>query len=264
MRVLVTGGPAISAATRWWSFWGRASGACGRQFLERESGRAGPRAGVDQWAVRRGGMRYPRHDALSAAARDFKPEAVIHFAGSRPWESRCGCRSSIRRQCERDTVAVAGDGGGAVQADHLFSSATVYGIPDYLPMTRITRPGPRASMARQADGRTGIVELEPCGPRGRRRCCFRYFNPVGAHVSGRIGEDPQGVPENLMPYLAQVATGERESCASLVTIIRRPTGQGCGITSTSPTLRGRMSRRWNGRHCRGAMCTTSAPGAAIP
>jgi UDP-glucose 4-epimerase len=38
---------------------------------------------------------------------------------------------------------------------------------------------------------------------------LRYFNPVGAHPSGRIGEDPQGVPDNLMPYLAQVATGQR-------------------------------------------------------
>ena len=39
---------------------------------------------------------------------------------------------------------------------------------------------------------------------------LRYFNPVGAHESGRIGEDPQGIPNNLMPFIAQVAVGRRE------------------------------------------------------
>ena len=39
---------------------------------------------------------------------------------------------------------------------------------------------------------------------------LRYFNPVGAHPSGMIGEDPQGIPNNLMPYIAQVAVGRRE------------------------------------------------------
>lgn len=39
---------------------------------------------------------------------------------------------------------------------------------------------------------------------------LRYFNPIGAHESGRIGEDPQGIPNNLMPYIAQVAVGRRD------------------------------------------------------
>ncbi|VTO28758.1 UDP-galactose-4-epimerase [Klebsiella pneumoniae] len=42
---------------------------------------------------------------------------------------------------------------------------------------------------------------------------LRYFNPVGAHPSGDMGEDPQGIPNNLMPYIAQVAVGRRESLA---------------------------------------------------
>ena len=42
-----------------------------------------------------------------------------------------------------------------------------------------------------------------------RHTSLRYFNPVGAHASGRIGEDPRGVPNNLMPYVAQVAVGRR-------------------------------------------------------
>ena len=48
---------------------------------------------------------------------------------------------------------------------------------------------------------------------GEERCAIllRYFNPVGAHASGRMGEDPRGVPENLMPFLAQVAAGRRDA-----------------------------------------------------
>ena len=48
----------------------------------------------------------------------------------------------------------------------------------------------------------------------RQRAGLRYFNPVGAHPSGRIGEDPSGIPNNLMPYVAQVAVGRRERLAA--------------------------------------------------
>lgn len=61
---------------------------------------------------------------------------------------------------------------------------------------------------------------------------LRYFNPVGAHPSGDMGEDPQGIPNNLMPYIAQVAVGRRDSLAILVTIIRPKTALACAITST--------------------------------
>ena len=55
-----------------------------------------------------------------------------------------------------------------------------------------------------------------------RISCLRYFNPVGAHESGLIGENPSGVPNNLMPYIAQVATGERTVLkTSLVAITLR-------------------------------------------
>lgn len=61
---------------------------------------------------------------------------------------------------------------------------------------------------------------------------LRYFNPVGAHPSGDMGEDPQGIPNNLMPYIARVAVGRRDSLAILVTIIRPKTVLACAITST--------------------------------
>ena len=67
---------------------------------------------------------------------------------------------------------------------------------------------------------------------------LRYFNPVGAHESGLIGEDPVGVPNNLMPFVAQVAVGTAaEAHASTATTIRRPTEPACATTSTWSTWR---------------------------
>ena len=91
------------------------------------------------------------------------------------------------------------------------SSATVYGDPAVIPITeecpkgRCTNPyGQTKSMLeqvmmdmRQADAEWNVVLL-------------RYFNPIGAHPSGRIGENPNGIPNNLMPYITQVAVGLRE------------------------------------------------------
>ena len=89
------------------------------------------------------------------------------------------------------------------------SSATVYGSPDTLPITedaplRVTNPYGQTKLM----GEEILRELGRCDP-AWRFACLRYFNPVGAHPSGLIGEDPQGIPNNLMPYVAQVAVGQR-------------------------------------------------------
>ena len=89
------------------------------------------------------------------------------------------------------------------------SSATVYGSPDTLPITedaplRVTNPYGQTKLM----GEEILRELWRCDPTWRF-ACLRYFNPVGAHPSGLIGEDPQGIPNNLMPYVAQVAVGQR-------------------------------------------------------
>lgn len=89
------------------------------------------------------------------------------------------------------------------------SSATVYGSPDTLPITedaplRVTNPYGQTKLM----GEEILRELGRCDPTWRF-ACLRYFNPVGAHPSGLIGEDPQGIPNNLMPYVAQVAVGQR-------------------------------------------------------
>jgi UDP-glucose 4-epimerase len=90
------------------------------------------------------------------------------------------------------------------------SSATVYGKPEALPITedaplRVTNPYGQTKLI----GEELLRELERCDP-SWRIAYLRYFNPVGAHQSGLIGEDPRGVPNNLMPYVAQVAIGKRQ------------------------------------------------------
>ncbi len=92
------------------------------------------------------------------------------------------------------------------------SSATVYGEPEFIPITEscpkhdATNPyGWTKSMLEQilSDLYTGDNEWNIV--------LLRYFNPIGAHESGRIGEDPKGIPNNLLPYVAQVAVGKLES-----------------------------------------------------
>ncbi len=89
------------------------------------------------------------------------------------------------------------------------SSATVYGDPASLPLTEAaalsaTNPYGQTKLI----GETILRDLGAADPNWQT-ACLRYFNPVGAHASGRIGEDPRGTPNNLMPYVAQVAVGRR-------------------------------------------------------
>lgn len=91
------------------------------------------------------------------------------------------------------------------------SSATVYGSPEVMPITedcpkgQCTNPyGWTKSMMEQI-----MTDLQKADPEWNV-ILLRYFNPVGAHKSGRIGEDPKGIPNNLMPYIMQVAVGKLE------------------------------------------------------
>jgi UDP-glucose 4-epimerase len=90
------------------------------------------------------------------------------------------------------------------------SSATVYGDPKHLP---ISEDEPLS--ATNPYGRTKLVIEDMlrdtfAGDPSWRIAILRYFNPIGAHESGLIGEDPQGIPSNLLPFIAQVAVGRRD------------------------------------------------------
>ncbi|RTL29691.1 MAG: UDP-glucose 4-epimerase GalE [Burkholderiales bacterium] len=138
-------------------------------------------------------------------------KAVVHFAAlkavgesiERPldyFENNLGGLLSVCQAMKRHGVH-----------DLVFSSsATVYGKPDQLPITedaalRVTNPYGQTKLL----GEEMLRELERCDPQWHV-AYLRYFNPVGAHESGLIGEDPRGVPNNLMPYVAQVAVGKRQ------------------------------------------------------
>lgn len=148
--------------------------------------------------------------ALDGVFAAFKPEAVIHFAGlkavgesvaepARYYDVNVGGTAVLLGAMER-----AGCNGIVFS-----SSATVYGEPQYLPYdeahpTRPVNPYGRTKLAAEE-----LLRDWSEASAGRHAIALRYFNPVGADASGEIGEDPRGVPNNLMPYVAQVAIGRR-------------------------------------------------------
>jgi UDP-glucose 4-epimerase len=106
------------------------------------------------------------------------------------------------------------------------SSATVYGSPQYLPLdelhpTSATNPYGRSKLQIEEI----LADVAVSDP-AMRLCCLRYFNPVGAHPSGLIGEDPRGIPNNLMPYVAKVAAGELPSLGVFGNDYDTPDGTG--------------------------------------
>lgn len=159
-------------------------------------------------------------DMLDAEAMDQifaaeKVDAVIHFAGlkavgescAKPWEyyhnnivGTLNVLASIKKYGVKQFV--------------FSSSATVYGDSKVVPVredfpTSATNPYGQTKLMQEVM-LTDISKAEP----DMAITLLRYFNPVGAHESGLIGEDPQGIPNNLVPYIAQVAIGKRE-CLSV-------------------------------------------------
>jgi UDP-glucose 4-epimerase len=90
------------------------------------------------------------------------------------------------------------------------STATVYGEPDQFPITEGFPTNPLHPYAQSKLAVEWLLQALEASDPGWRISRLRYFNPVGAHPSGRIGEDPQGIPNNLFPFITQVASGQRE------------------------------------------------------
>ncbi len=149
-------------------------------------------------------------DLLRGTLTSYNISAVIHFAGLK----------AVGESIERPTDYYANNIQGTisllqamqwaqVRALVFSSSATVYGDPQYLPLdeghpTCATNPYGRSKLHIE-EMLNDVAAADP----NWRIACLRYFNPVGAHESGLIGEHPNGVPNNLMPYIAQVAAGQR-------------------------------------------------------
>jgi UDP-glucose 4-epimerase len=154
-------------------------------------------------------------------------EAVLHFAGLK----------AVGESVEKPVDYYANNVGGTVsllEAMHeagtrslVFSgSATVYGDPNYLPLDEA-----HPLCATNPYGRTKLHieemlrDLSVSDPLWRI-VCLRYFNPVGAHESGLIGEKPVGIPNNLMPYIARVAVGELKELSVFGNDYPTPDGTG--------------------------------------
>lgn len=152
------------------------------------------------------------YNAMNDIFAKEKPYAVIHFAGmkavgesvSKPmeyYENNIGgtltlCKAMRENGCKNMIFS---------------SSATVYGDPAFIPITEecpkgvCTNPyGWTKHMLEQI-----LTDIQTSDPEWNV-ILLRYFNPIGAHKSGLIGEDPKGIPNNLLPYVAQVAIGKLE------------------------------------------------------
>lgn len=153
--------------------------------------------------------------------------AVIHFAGLK----------AVGESVEQPLAYYDNNVGGTMRlleamARHsvkrivFSSSATVYGEPQVLPI-----PESHPLAPANPYGRTKLMIeqlLADCAAADRafRYAALRYFNPTGAHPSGRIGEDPNGIPNNLFPYISQVAVGRRPALRVWGTDYATPDGTG--------------------------------------
>jgi UDP-glucose 4-epimerase len=148
--------------------------------------------------------------ALSELCRQQNITAVIHFAGlksvsesvSKPLDyfdnNVCGSVTLLRVLQQEGVRQLV-----------FSSSATVYGEPNTVPVTEdaptsATNPYGRSKLIVE-QMLSDLIQADPTW----RIATLRYFNPVGAHESGLIGEDPRDIPNNLMPFIAQVAVGRR-------------------------------------------------------
>lgn len=178
-------------------------------------------------------FRFVQADVRDGAALDRlfaeQPiDGVIHFAGlkavgesvSQPmryFDNNVGSTLALLQAMDR----------AGVRRIVFSSSATVYGDPQQVPITEDSR-----LQVTNPYGRTKLMcedilrDLQVSDPRWQV-AILRYFNPVGAHISGLIGEHPNGIPNNLMPFITQVAVGQRE----FLSIFGRdyPTPDGTGV-----------------------------------
>ena len=147
--------------------------------------------------------------ALDRVFTDERPDAVVHLAGLKAVGESVAQPLRYYDNNVAGTVALLEVMQAHDVRDLVFSSsATVYGDPPEVPITEATR-----LEATNPYGRTKLFieellrDVAQSEPGRWRMALLRYFNPVGAHPSGRIGEDPSGIPNNLMPFVMQVAVG---------------------------------------------------------
>lgn len=148
---------------------------------------------------------------LEGVIKERNIDAVMHFAGLKAvgesvqepllyYDNNVGGTISLlqaMKSCNLKTLVFS-------------SSATVYGIPQYLPLDESHPTNPQSPYGKTKLQIEEILSDLATSDNSWRIIALRYFNPVGAHESGLIGEEPNGIPNNLMPYISQVAAGSLE------------------------------------------------------
>lgn len=151
-------------------------------------------------------------ELLSKILKEYKIEAVMHFAGLKAvgesvkdplyyYDNNVGGSVSLIQAMQQNKI----------KKIVFSSSATVYGEPFYLPYDENHPTNPTNPYGRTKLFIEEILRDVAASDLGWSITVLRYFNPVGAHDSGLIGESPKGAPNNLMPYIVKVASGELES-----------------------------------------------------
>jgi UDP-glucose 4-epimerase len=148
--------------------------------------------------------------ALDRVFAGKRVHAVVHFAGLK----------AVGESVEKPVLYYDNNVGGTValleaMAAHrvhrivFSSSATVYGEPERLPLTEHHPLRPQSPYGKTKLVIEHLLDDRAASDPEFAYIALRYFNPIGAHPSGRLGEDPRGVPNNLLPYIAQVAVRKR-------------------------------------------------------
>lgn len=150
--------------------------------------------------------------ALTELFKNETIEAVIHFAGLKAVGESVEQPIRYYRNNLDTTLTLLEVMKVYGCTNFIFSSsATVYGTPESVPLTENAKLGICTNPYGWTKWMTEQILKDACkADEELSVVLLRYFNPVGAHESGRIGEDPQGIPNNLFPYIAQVAVGRRE------------------------------------------------------
>ena len=166
-------------------------------------------------------------EALTSVFRDHEINAVIHFAGLKA----VGESMHIPLRYYQNNITgtlilceVMREFG--VQMIVFSSSATVYGNPQKVPIPEDSPLSPTNPYGRTKLMIEEILRDLRTADSGWEIALLRYFNPVGAHESGQIGEDPNGIPNNLFPYIAQVAVGNLKELAVFGNDYPTPDGTG--------------------------------------
>jgi len=166
-------------------------------------------------------------EGLAAVFARHEPEAVIHFAGLKAVGESVSAPLAYYANNVVGTISLCRVMDGYGVRNLVFSSsATVYGEPLKTPITEEFPLGPTNPYGRTKHMIELVLKDLHAADPSWNMVVLRYFNPVGADPSGLIGEDPRGVPNNLLPYIAQVGVGRLPAVAVFGSDYPTPDGTG--------------------------------------